>query len=200
MVSRTLHRNKRYILLEIIVIVWNCPVSLGWFLISASAYCSPGILHVTSPFVLGTVYVCSSSGKESIGGCRWCLLQGRVSCGTSSVQHLLFCFKGIGMEWVSVGLVHVWLCLYLPWSYSPEAKAKLNSSQTLCLVHSLFSILKPNQRPQEICISKPYMLCMPLAGICNSGGDWLNQNRNGLNVCLKENVELTTEAEYLRTP
>lgn len=75
------------------------------------------------------------------------------------------------MEQVPVGLVHILLCLYLPWSYSPEAKAKLNSSQTLCLMHSLFSTLQPNYKPQETCISKPYLPCLPLAGICNSGGD-----------------------------
>lgn len=117
-------KNKRYTLLEIIVIVWNCPMSLGWFLISVSAYCSPGMLHLTSPFVLGTLYVCSSSGKESIGGCRRCLLQGRASCEASSVQCLLFYFKSIAREWVSVGLVHVQLCLYLLWRYSLEGEAK----------------------------------------------------------------------------
>lgn len=123
-VSRTSQRNKRHVLLEIIVVVWNHSVSLGMF------------LHLSFPFLLGSVYVCRSFGKESIGGWRCCLLQGRVSCGTLA-QHSLFCFKGIGMEQVSVGLVHVQLCLYLLWSYSLEAKAKLTSIQTLCLLNFL---------------------------------------------------------------
>lgn len=57
--------------------------------------------------------------------------------------HSLFCFKGIGMEQVSVGFVHIQLCLYLPSSDSLEAKAKLTLFQTLCLLNFLNPKAKP---------------------------------------------------------